>query len=161
MTIIILLVLSGVAINSITSENGLLKNAKQAKNITEEERKQEDTKLSEYKEKIEEITNESYKKDDISSNIPEFTPIIKQVSGNYIQIGMPEIKLENSIKILGYAYIMDGKVKKVTDDSQYTISNLEQNHLYTFQIMAIDENGKIKVSNAIKQKTEEGIYLYN
>ena len=45
-TIIILLVLSGVAINSITSEEGLLKKAKQAKNITEEEQKQEDTKLS-------------------------------------------------------------------------------------------------------------------
>ena len=66
-TIIILLILAGVAINALT-QTGLFENAKQAKNITENAQKDENKKLGEYSSKINEYISGT-SRDEASSEV--------------------------------------------------------------------------------------------
>ena len=56
-TIIILLILAGVAINALT-QTGLFENAKQAKNITENAQGEENVILESYENKVNKIASE-------------------------------------------------------------------------------------------------------
>lgn len=66
-TIIILLILSGVAINTLT-QTGLFENAKQAKNTTENAQKDENKTLGEYSSKINEYVSGT-SRDEASSEV--------------------------------------------------------------------------------------------
>ena len=55
-TIIILLILSGITISSLTN-TGLFKNAKEAKNRTEDAQRQEQDLLNQYEEELNRYTN--------------------------------------------------------------------------------------------------------
>ena len=58
-TIIVLLILAGVAISMLSGENGILNKAKEAKEKTEDGQKQEETTLSDYEINMYFITNNS------------------------------------------------------------------------------------------------------
>jgi len=66
-TIIILLILAGVAINALT-QTGLFENAKQSKNTTENAQKDENKKLGEYSSKINEYISGT-SRDEASSEV--------------------------------------------------------------------------------------------
>ena len=55
-TIIVLLILSGITISSLTN-TGLFKNAKEAKNRTEDAQRQEQDLLNQYEEELNKYTN--------------------------------------------------------------------------------------------------------
>ena len=72
-TIIILIILAGIAIAILTGENGLFSRAKQAKQNTEEAQNLENTILGEYENKIEQLTDYKNEKDEeINENIVMF-----------------------------------------------------------------------------------------
>lgn len=86
----------------------------------------------------------------ISNKISEFTPLIENVGPKSFTIKVPEQIRETSI---GYVYIVDGKVKGVSENTSFTVNNLEANKNYTCNIMAIDIDSKIKYSASKDQLT--------
>lgn len=72
-TIIILLILAGVAISALT-QTGLFDNAKQAKNATENAQSKEEKTLNEYEDAIAGYINGEGPQDEISAEIITFTP---------------------------------------------------------------------------------------
>lgn len=89
-----------------------------------------------------------------STDIKDFEPIIDETGISNIQIKVPENIDENSVNIVGYAYLADGKVKEFTKNKIANIQGLKVNIEYKIEIIAMDENGKIKKSSEIKAKTE-------
>ena len=67
-TIIILLILAGIAIATLT-QTGLFENAKQAKNITDNSQVEENKTLISYEEKIESINSSNREENNKNSNI--------------------------------------------------------------------------------------------
>lgn len=72
-TIIILLILAGVAISALT-QTGLFDNAKQAKNATENAQNKEEGILNEYEKEIAGYGNGEEKQDKVSAEMVSFTP---------------------------------------------------------------------------------------
>ena len=72
-TIIILLILAGVAISALT-QTGLFDNAKQAKNATENAQNKEEGILNEYEKEIAGYGNGEEQQDEISAEMITFTP---------------------------------------------------------------------------------------
>lgn len=72
-TIIILLILAGVAISALT-QTGLFDNAKQAKNATENAQKNEEITLNEYEQAIAGYGNGDGQQEKISAEMVSFTP---------------------------------------------------------------------------------------
>ena len=72
-TIIILLILAGVAISALT-QTGLFDNAKQAKNATENAQNKEEGILNEYEKEIAGYGNGEEQQDKVSAEMVSFTP---------------------------------------------------------------------------------------
>ena len=88
-TIIVLLILAGVAISMLSGENGILRKAAEAKTKTEEAQKQEEARLTDMELTTEFVTNN-----------------LKYKCGNGYITGLTvdekAKKLKDAIKILGY-----------------------------------------------------------
>ena len=158
-TIVVLLILAGVTILTLTGENGLLERARIAKEKTDNVTDKENNNLANYENKINEYLNSS-REGYISQNIEDFTPNIDFINGTYITVAVPEITVKNSSEIVGYAYLLNGKVKGYTTEKTYSFEGLEFETSYDIQIIAMDEDGKIKLSKEITQATIDKLYLY-
>lgn len=94
----------------------------------------------------------------VNSPILEFTPIIEEINGNYITVKGNAIS--NTTTIIGYEYFLNGQYIDLTKNSSYSILNLEPDTEYAIQVMAIDNEGNVRKSNVIQQKTDNKLYLY-
>ena len=158
LNIIILLILAGVII--ITLSGGLLEKTKLAKQKWQETSQDENSKLEDYHDLI---NNEGIlfsNSRDISTDINDFTPIIGEINGTYIEVKVPEIDTINNVKIVGYAYAVNGKVKKITEEKSVILTDLDYNKEYKLEVYAIDENMKIKKSAEKNPSTMDKLYLY-
>ncbi len=160
-TIVVLLILAGISIAQLTG-NGLFKNAKLAKEKTQNEQIKENSTLENYGEIINEYlanSNREGKCEHISNDIEDFIPNVDFINGTYITISIPEIKTFNSVNIVGYAILLNDKVKALITEKTYTFENLEFNTSYNVSVIAIDDNAKLKYSK-ISAKTLNRLYLY-
>ena len=101
-TIIILLILAGVAITALT-QTGLFEKAKEAKEKTINSQEEEQNILNKYQDSIDEITGNvrSEKDNIISTKIADVKFKAKEVNGKYIGI---EVEKNDNAK--GYIYIL-------------------------------------------------------
>mgnify|MGYP002539326726 FL=1 len=160
-TIILLLILASIAIVTLTGDNGLFLRAKQAKKNTVDAQEQENITLAGYEEQISKyVLNGEIDNDYISKDIEDFTPTIVECSGTYILAKVENIKVNNGNKICAYIWILNGKVVGGTSENSYKYVNLESSKEYVIQVVAVDENCKLKISKAISAKTADRIYLY-
>lgn len=143
-TIIILLILAGVAISALT-QTGLFENAKQAKNAMENAQNAEDETLSNYENKINTIVTGN--REDITIDREEYETLKKNSEYENYENLEEVIELKNNIKIL------EGEVKR-----QGKIVNI---HLFvqtpqTVQADVWTEIGTLKNDKLIPQIDEWG-----
>ena len=158
-TIIILLLLAGISIMTLKNV-GLIENAKKAKEESENSEIIENNTIVEYEAKIGKYINNSKEEDYISKDIEDFTPTIKESNGTYIYATAENIKVNNGVKIGAYVWILNGKVVGGTTENAFLFDNLNYSSKYNLQAMAVDENGKFKISNMISANTIDKTYLY-
>ena len=155
-TIIILLILAGVAITALT-QTGLFEKAKEAKEKTINSQEEEQNILNKYQDSIDEITGNvrSEKDNIISTKIADVKFKAKEVNGKYIGI---EVEKNDNAK--GYIYILNNKVVNVSTTETYFYENLDFNRNYQIKVIAIDEDAKLKDSEVKEVKTLEKQYLF-
>ena len=159
-TIIILLLLAGISIMTLKNV-GLIKKAEKAKSESENSQAIENNTIIEYEAKIDSyINNSEEERDYISKDIEDFTPTIKESNGTYIYATAENIKVNNGVKIGAYVWILNGKVVGGTTENAFLFDNLNYSSKYNLQAMAVDENGKFKISNMISANTMDKTYLY-
>lgn len=159
-TIIILLLLAGISIMTLKNV-GLIKKAEKAKSESENSQAIENNTIIEYEAKIDSyINNSEEERDYISKDIEDFTPTIKESNGTYIYATAENIKVNNGVKIGAYVWILNGKVVGGTTENAFLFDNLNYSSKYNLQAMAVDENGKFKISNMISANTIDKTYLY-
>ncbi len=159
-TVIILLILAGIAISQLTS-NGLFGKAQLAKEKWDEAQRNENIILEDYENKIKRYTdgtrNYNENCDHISTIIDDFTPEIKEINGTYITVKIPDNILSQA---KGYIYLLNNKVLAVSSEIEYSYMNLNIKTEYEIMAIAIDEVGKIKMSSTINETTLDKLYLY-
>ena len=160
-TIIILLILAGISISALT-HTGLFGKAKLAKDKYSNSEKLENTTLQEYEEKVSSYIEGSSREDGdyVSKDIEDFSPTVKEENGSYIYATVENIKVNNGNKIGAYIWILNGKVVGGSTENKFIYDNLEYNSKYNIQVMAVDENGKLKNSKEVQSNTIDKIYLY-
>lgn len=160
-TIVILIILAGIAINLSLGENGIFTRAKQARDMYLTAAEEEQKNLNELEEYLEDGGNNWDSSESTSSDIENFTPIIKECNGNYIEVEVPEIEVSNSNSIVGYAFLINDEVVEYTKEKQYIYKDLEFNSTYNISVIAMDKKGRIKKSSVVTQKTLDKLLLYS
>ncbi|MBD8922579.1 hypothetical protein EGR52_04040 [bacterium] len=144
--IIILLILAGVAIGILT-QTGLLENAKQAKNATENAQGSENNILESYEEIIKQMESISGSKDGEISNskIIKKATIDLRLDNSNIIVNL-NIESDKKINNAVLALVVNNKLYKgynLEDIKKLQIENVDSNTDYTIFIIIIDENGDI------------------
>lgn len=160
-TIVILIILASVTIHFTLGNNGIIKRAKEAKEQWINAEQQELVGLNELNKNFGSEGNNSNNSELTSNDIGNFTPIIKECNGDYIEIELPEIEVSNSNSIVGYAYLLNGEVIEYTKEKTYTYKDLELDSPYNISVIAMDKQGKIKSSNNVKQQSSNKLEIYN
>ena len=155
-TIIILLILSGITIATLTN-SGLFAKSKDAKNKylnSVDKENEELAKMNNY------ITSGRGDTNKISDLVEEVTFEIKNVTGTTIQVQI-NTKSSNSSDVRGYFVYKNGEVVAVGESNLITIKNLNFKTEYIIKCGIIDKNGKIKESGESKATTVEEEILYD
>lgn len=163
-TIILLIILASITLYIAIDKNGLIGKAKEAREKWKNAEQQELAELnniSEYLKSEANTGNNGNNCELISKDIEEFIPIVKKSNGDYIEVTVPEIEVTNSNSIVGYAFLLNGEVVEYTKQKEYIYTNLELNTSYNISIIAMDKQGKIKISKIITQETPNKLELYN
>lgn len=153
-TIIILLILAGISISSLTN-TGLFKKAQEAKQKTENAQELENEILSEYEKQI--VGNRANETEE-SKIIKNFEIELTNITDKSIEIAIKEnIETIDQSKIIGYIVFLNNKAIDITKETKYTINSLDSSTEYSgIYLKAIDENGNLKKSaNEIKTTTKE------
>lgn len=155
-TIIILLILSGIAIATLTN-SGLFAKSKDAKNKYLNSVDKENEELATMNNYITSGRGDTNK---ISDLVEEVTFEIKNVTGTTIQVQI-NAKSSNSSDVRGYFVYKNGEVVAVGESNLITIKNLNFKTKYIIKCGIIDKNGKIKESGESKATTVEEEILYD
>lgn len=155
-TIIILLILSGIAIATLTN-SGLFAKSKDAKNKYLNSVDKENEELATMNNYITSGRGDTNK---ISDLVEEVTFEIKNVTGTTIQVQI-NAKSSNSSDVRGYFVYKNGEVVAVGESNLITIKNLNFKTEYIIKCGIIDKNGKIKESGESKATTVEEEILYD
>lgn len=155
-TIIILLILSGIAIATLTN-SGLFAKSKDAKNKYLNSVDKENEELATMNNYITSGRGDTNK---ISDLVEEVTFEIKNVTGTTIQVQI-NAKSSNSSDVRGYFVYKNGEVVAVGESNLITIKNLNFKTEYIIKCGIIDKNGKIKESGESKATTLEEEILYD
>lgn len=157
-TIIILLILAGVAISTLTG-SGLFEKAKLAKEKHENAQEEENLILQEYENSIGNLGSiSSNREENISNLINNFNIKVEDISGATIKINIDgTIATTDGSNIVGYIIIVNGAARNVTENMPYSIK-LEASTNYELDVIAIDKNADLKKSNGSKTaRTQEMI----
>lgn len=146
-TIVILLIISGVAIVQLTN-NGLINKSLLAKNKYENETKNEQNKIENMETYIKSISR-SQNENVLSKDISDFKPNIDTIYATCAEVSLPEIKVDNSNEIVGFAYLLDGEFQIFSKELKYKYTFLNKNTQYTIQVVAMDKNWKAKYSDEV------------
>lgn len=156
-TIVILLILAGVAIQPLLGENSLISKARETVKSYEDEQEEEKMKIHELYDKLASLENlnevnspnteNNEKNDFLSDNIENFTPIVKEKGPMYIVVEVPEIKVTNT-EIVCYAYMLDNECIGFSSERTYTY-NVGISQKCNIQVIAMDKSWKAKYSEKI------------
>ncbi len=94
-----------------------------------------------------------------SNIIEDIELIVSFNNGEYIELTCNAKTVDNS-EISGYAFLLNGEVKKYCKENVVNIDGLTLNTNYTVEAIAMDKTGKTKRTNNIEVKTENKVYLY-
>ena len=162
-TIVILLILAGIAIAALTGDNGLFARAKLAKDKTINSQNEENTILEDYEDKIEKIIS-SRQNELNNSNIIKKAEIEAELNNIEIKVNF---KLETTQEMQdGVAVlILNNKLYKTYDfksikENNITIIDLKPNTEYEIYVIIIDENGEIVRTESKKCKTGNSVYSW-
>ena len=188
-TVIILLILSGVTISAITGENGILKKAKLAKEISETSNEKESIELAFMSAKM----KNSYEilQEDVEKELNEkgykvifdgeyYKITTKETKNEYIADKYGNIKEKNKYYYVSENVISDGNIKiNVGDTINYTVINNEDakytspiekngyvNQNFTFQndmewiVLGINNGGELLITSKESIKTDENNRFY-
>ena len=149
-TMVIIIILAGITINSIVGKNGILYKAKVAK--------EEHEKARELEQKLLESgfiigNREDYESQEIESFLIEIT----ETKGTSLVANIKEIQHKDNTRIAGYAWVLNGEVIVCTQEKEFVFSGIEMYKDYKVQAIAIDKNFKFKWSNeeCIKTSNKE------
>ena len=141
-TIIILLILAGVAIATLTGENGLFARAKQAKQTQTESEMKEKLNLSIQELQVEKLTLDDITQEWLTQKLSEYNPILK------------EDGTTNSKKV---TLQKNGIIKLYMIDEKLNITEVENGSGIEFSYEIVKrENGKVKILIKVQDK-ENGI----
>lgn len=155
-TIIILLILAGITIKTLTG-SGLFEKSKLAKEKSENAQNKEDAILNDYSNEIGKYINGERSFQNDSTIIGDFTLTTSSELGDVINI---KVNLEDSQDIKGYIYIVNDEVKKVTEDKNIQVSGLTPSTKYKIKVIAIDKYGRTRISQEVEQKTLNEINVF-
>lgn len=188
-TVIILLILSGVTISAITGENGILKKAKLAKEISETSNEKESIELAFMSAKM----KNSYEilQEDVEKELNEkgykvifdgeyYKITTKETKNEYIADKYGNIKEKNKYYYVSENVISDGNIKiNVGDTINYTVINNDDakytspiekngyvNQNFTFQndmewiVLGINNGGELLITSKESIKTDENNRFY-
>ena len=162
-TIVILLILTGVTIAQLT-ENGLFEKVKLAKEKSDNSEKLENATLEDYEQKINEYGIISSSREDSVSEIiknPKLILISKTSSIIKLQVLAENV---DSKDIAAYAIFDNNnhEIKRVSENNEIIVQNLTQNTEYKFYARVLDKYGKFSNSTEVLTvKTDNKTYLYN
>lgn len=188
-TVIILLILSGVTISAITGENGILKKAKLAKEISETSNEKESIELAFMSAKMKnfyEILQEDVEKElnekgyKVIFDGEYYKITTKETKNEYIADKYGNIKEKNKYYYVSENVISDGNIKiNVGDTINYTVINNEDakytspiekngyvNQNFTFQndmewiVLGINNGGELLITSKESIKTDENNRFY-
>lgn len=161
-TIIVLLILAGIAISLISENNDILNISRISKVKYQNSVNEESDSISSYENAIDKVKKDiaSSRDDNISSEISDFRIEVVGQNATYITVKVSEIN--STIDIFGYVALLNGKPVDLTKEQEYSFCNLDYNTEYNnMQLVAVDENLRIKYSNIVTGKTTDRLYLYN
>ena len=156
-TIIILLILAGISIQTLT-QTGLFENAKQAKNATENAQKYENYILVSYENEIIYINNSNRENEKNSSIISEVKFEVKDKSTTYIEIAINPTAT-NIEDILGYHIIAIDESdntqvnSKMSTEKTIKLEGLKANTKYDIFVAAYDKFNNVRYSQTQKVQT--------
>lgn len=145
-TIIILLILAGVTILTITGENGILSRSATAVNETDKQETKETLEFVFQEALIEETQNKEY-------NSNEFLD-------EFIKARIPEAEInENIVKIQNYEFTIDRENLKIISIDEAKINNIEENTSLIGAVSKISESGynEIEVTGKNTDGVEETV----
>ncbi len=80
-------------------------------------------------------------------------------NGEYLELTC-NVKTVNNVEVAGYAFLLNGEVKKYCIENVVNIDGLTLDTNYTVSAIVMDKAGNIKRTNNIEVKTENKVYLY-
>ena len=161
-TVVVLLILAGVVIVTVTGNNGILSKSKFARDTYQNSANRENNALRDYENKIDKTALDiaSSRENNTSDEITDFQ--IEVTEKNATSITVKVSRIESSVSILGYITLLNGKAIDFTKENEYSYTGLTKNTDYNIELIAVDENAKLKNSNKLTGKTESRLlYLYN
>ena len=164
-TIIILIILAGISVATLTGDNGLFSRAKQAKHETENAQEKSNTILNDYEDKIEQIVNEN-NVNDINQESTLITSVDFEIS-NIQDTKMDCIintVVNNDSSILDYHIYVEedgttNRMAKVSDSNTVNIDGLKSQTSYNIYVIVCDIDGKFKRTKTKKVSTLSGPLL--
>lgn len=163
-TILVLLLIAGIGISMLSSENGILNKAKLAKDNYNNGKELEDNKLNGLNDTIESITRggSSNSESNIITSV-DFEVTTTRMTSVVIQISSTA---SESNSIFGYHVFAVSKtdssiIAHMTESLSYEINGLSRNTAYTIYVKAFDKNDNYKVSSSKEVTTTNGLYIYN
>lgn len=148
-TIIILLILAGITIATLTN-TGLLNKSKQAEQKSKDAQELENGTLSEYEEAILSASRDTNVTNDLDI---EITSIIDASVNEKIDVKQ---NFENAV----YVYILNNKISAYTDKNSYTAENLNANEKYDLVVIVVEGNGNIHKGTKSFTTRKENIDVY-
>lgn len=167
-TIIVLIIIAAVGISLITGENGILAKAKNASDKSAEAENEENIRIAEYGNKIDEMINGSTRSGETSSISDIITAVsyTKNVVGNSVQFAITATATDSS-KIMGYAIIAvniedsSDIHTKMSESNNLTVSGLISGKKYNVYAVVYDKYNKYKVTSSEQIEAPLVTYLYN
>lgn len=164
-TIIVIIILSGVGISLLTGENGILNKAKTAKDEYNSGSSVELSRIDNINEIMDQTTrgvSGTSKESDIISNL-DFS--ISDISISSVKITITPTATDNT-KIIGYHIFAVSQtdssvIAHVTESTTYTFSGLSKSTVYAFYVKAYDKDDNFRIAQSKQCTTISGVYLYN
>ena len=165
-TILIIIILSSVTINMVLGDNGLLKQAELAKDMTANSIVAEKDEMNEL---LKEYAN--LMAEDSESPLPEEPEVPADTTAPTVNIAVGEITqtsiaitvnaTDDSGEISSYKYYLDGTLKDTLTTNSYTFTGLTEGTNYTIKVEAFDKaNNKGENSTTATTTTKSYVGYY-
>lgn len=94
-----------------------------------------------------------------STIIEDIELVVSFNNGEYLELTC-NVKTVNDVEIAGYAFLINGEVKKYCTENVVNIDGLTLDTNYTVSVIAMDKSGNMKKTDNTEVKTQNKVYLY-